>query len=64
MPEMSGRETYKNLKQLDPQVKVLLSSGFRQDARVDEILAAGAAGFIQKPYAMSSLAKAVHRLVQ
>ncbi|SHJ85495.1 PAS domain S-box-containing protein [Malonomonas rubra DSM 5091] len=63
MPVMSGKETYAALKEIDPQVKVLLSSGFRQDTRVDEILAAGADGFIQKPYSFHQLSQAIGQLL-
>jgi len=62
MPVLSGKETYQALKQINPEVIVLLSSGFRHDARVDEILSAGAAGFIQKPYSFKDLTKTVKQL--
>ena len=63
MPVMSGKEAFLALKQIDPQVKVLLSSGFRQDTRVDEILSAGAADFIQKPYSLHGLSQAISQLL-
>jgi len=63
MPTMSGREAYDALKEIDPKVKVLLSSGFRQDERVEEILNAGALGFIQKPYSLYKLSAAVKQLL-
>lgn len=63
MPVMSGKETFNALKKINPAVKVLLSSGFRQDNRVDEILAVGAKGFIQKPYSLSDLSKAIRQVL-
>ncbi len=63
MPVMSGKETFAALKTIDPQVRVLLSSGFRQDSRVEEILAAGAVGFIQKPYPLYSLCRTIKQLL-
>ncbi|MBE9487192.1 MAG: cache domain-containing protein [Chloroflexi bacterium] len=59
MPVMAGKETFHALKTINPKVKVLLSSGFRHDSRVDEILQAGAVGFIQKPYPLYSLSSAI-----
>lgn len=63
MPIMSGKETYTALRDINPQVRVLLSSGFRQDERVDEILAAGAKGFIQKPYTLQDLSQRVKTIL-
>ena len=55
MPVMSGREAYLEMRKIDPEVKVILVSGFLQDARVQEILDLGVSGFIQKPYSVSRL---------
>ncbi len=50
MPRMGGREAFQYLKKLNPKVKALLSTGFSQNAKGQEITEAGIAGFIQKPY--------------
>jgi len=49
MPGMSGGETYDRLKEINPDVKVLLSSGYSLDGQASEILDRGCNGFIQKP---------------
>ena len=59
MPVMSGREAFLKLREINPRARVLLSSGFRSDARVQELLEGGVNGFIDKPYTMRSLAQAV-----
>jgi two-component system cell cycle sensor histidine kinase/response regulator CckA len=59
MPGMGGRETYQQLKELDPQVKVLLCSGYSQDGEAQEIIAQGAQGFIQKPYRLEALSQKI-----
>jgi CheY-like chemotaxis protein len=59
MPVLSGRETYYRLREIRPDVRVLLSSGFRDDLRVKELLAAGVVAFLDKPYTLESLARAV-----
>ena len=64
MPEMSGKETYILLKKIDPNVKVLLSSGFKQDERVNDAIELGVDGFLQKPYSFESLAQAVSRVLK
>jgi CheY-like chemotaxis protein len=63
MPKMSGRETYLALRQIDRKLKVLLSSGFRQDERVEEVLSLGVQGFVQKPYALREMAAAIHQVI-
>ena len=59
MPVLSGDRAFKALKEIDPGVRVLVTSGFEDDRRVREVLAAGAAGFIHKPYNLYELARAV-----
>ena len=50
MPGLSGKETFLKLKELNPKIKVLLSSGYSTNEGVGEILKEGVGGFIQKPY--------------
>ena len=50
LPHMGGWEVLRQLKAINPQVKVILSSGF-MDAKVrQDMLKSGAKDFIQKPY--------------
>lgn len=55
MPTMGGGEAYDRLKEVNPEVKVLLSSGFSIDGEATKILARGCDGFIQKPFTMTDL---------
>jgi len=55
MPGMGGGETYERLKQINPRVKAVLSSGFSLNQQAREILAKGCNGFIQKPYDIEQL---------
>ena len=55
MPDMSGSDTYDRMKEIDPDIKVLLSSGYSIDGRATEILDRGCNGFIQKPFKMKEL---------
>jgi signal transduction histidine kinase len=50
MPKMDGAETFSRLKALDPDVKVVISSGYSKDGVIDAILDEGAIAFIQKPF--------------
>jgi two-component system cell cycle sensor histidine kinase/response regulator CckA len=64
MPEMSGGETYDEIKKINPYVKVLLSSGYSKDSRATEILARGCNGFIQKPYTMKGLSLRIREILK
>jgi two-component system cell cycle sensor histidine kinase/response regulator CckA len=59
MPGMGGAETFQQLKRIDPGVRVLLSSGYSLDGEAQEVMAAGARGFIQKPYRLAALSHKV-----
>jgi len=55
LPNIDGNETYKKLKEIDPNIKVVLSTGYDVNNKVSELLSAGAVGFIQKPYHIDKL---------
>jgi two-component system, cell cycle sensor histidine kinase and response regulator CckA len=59
MPKLSGKETFLRLKEIDPGVRVLFSSGFHREGTVKELLGIGARGFIHKPYRLQLLSKSV-----
>jgi two-component system cell cycle sensor histidine kinase/response regulator CckA len=59
MPGMGGAETFQELKVIDPGVRVLLSSGYALDGEAQKVMAAGARGFIQKPYRLAVLSHKV-----
>ena len=59
MPEMNGEAVYKRLKEIDPNVKVLLSSGYSVEGLATEILDRGCDGFIQKPFTLNDLSERI-----
>ncbi len=63
MPDMGGGETYDRMKQINPQVKVLLSSGYSIDGEASHILERGCDGFIQKPFAMQQLSSCIRKVL-
>jgi CheY-like chemotaxis protein len=63
MPVMGGGETYDQLKEIDPNIKVLLSSGYSIDGRATEILNRGCDGFIQKPFNMEKLSQKIREIL-
>lgn len=59
MPEMSGGELFDKLKSLDPDVKIMLSSGYSIEGEAREIISRGCKGFIQKPFTVSQLGEKI-----
>jgi PAS domain S-box-containing protein len=57
MPNLAGRETFRELKNINPKIKVVLISGFSQNDKATEILKEGALAFIQKPFKLYDLSK-------
>ena len=55
MPEMGGGETFDKLRELNPKVKVLLSSGYSLEGEAAEVMERGCNGFIQKPFGPEEL---------
>jgi len=50
MPEMSGRQTFMELKSIKPEIKVIICSGYGKEHYIRELTDEGAAGFLQKPF--------------
>ncbi len=50
MPKLNGRDTYLAMKRIDPQVRVLLASGYSLNGEAQTLLEAGVLGFLQKPF--------------
>jgi PAS domain S-box-containing protein len=59
MPKMSGGVTFERLKGINPNVKILLSSGYSVDGQASELLKRGCNGFIQKPFNIKELSKKI-----
>ena len=63
MPDMGGVKTYDRLKQIDPDVKVLISSGYSVDGEAAALIDRGGDGFIQKPFSALQLSRKVRDIL-
>lgn len=63
MPKKSGRDTYYEIKKINPAVKVLLATGYKNDDRSIEILQSGVQGFILKPFTIYDLSMTVDKII-
>jgi two-component system, cell cycle sensor histidine kinase and response regulator CckA len=60
MPDMGGGETFDALKKINPEVKVILTSGYTLDGQAHEIMERGCRAFIQKPFTIQNLSQKIH----
>ncbi|MBI3610207.1 MAG: PAS domain S-box protein [Nitrospirae bacterium] len=63
MPRMSGREVLKRLRQFDPKIRVLISTGHYMTGNANELQSLGAVEFAPKPYRPDDLARRVRKFL-
>lgn len=63
MPGLSGPETLRQLRQINPHVPVILSSGYSEEETKEAIADQAPAHFLPKPYNFEDLINAVERLL-
>jgi PAS domain S-box-containing protein len=59
MPHMDGEEAFREMRRVQPDVRVILSSGYNEQEVTQRFVGKGLAGFIQKPYNMTGLKKVI-----
>jgi CheY-like chemotaxis protein len=59
MPEMNGRECFRALREMDPNIRAVLSTGYGADGEAKEIVQEGMAGLVLKPFSKGALAATV-----
>ncbi|MCJ7617989.1 MAG: response regulator, partial [Desulfobacterales bacterium] len=64
MPNMSGGEVYDRIKEINPDIKVLLSSGYSIDGEATAILNRGCNAFIQKPFNINELSGKIRKIIE
>ena len=63
IPDMSGLETYKGIRQFDTSVPVVLTTGFGMDENVKEALSLGALLCLEKPFNVSRAMKTLREII-
>ena len=64
MPDIGGKETFKELCKINKDVDVMLSSGYSLDDQAKEIMEKGCKGFIQKPFTMGELSVKINGILK
>lgn len=62
MPKMSGRETFFALKQINPDIKAIIMSGFSLNDDSEAVMKNGAAGFLQKPFDRNKILEVIDHI--
>jgi two-component system, cell cycle sensor histidine kinase and response regulator CckA len=61
MPYMDGRETFRELRLIKPELPVIISSGYNEEEVTVSFLGHGLSGFIQKPFTISSIVEVLNK---
>jgi len=64
MPRMNGREAFAHLLEINPKVRILISSGFAKDADIEAFKTMATCDFIRKPYARQEFLHAIAELLK
>jgi len=64
MPHVDGAETFRELRRMRPGVRVILSSGYNEQDVTQRFVGKGLAGFIQKPYQLSTLVSVLKEVLE
>jgi YesN/AraC family two-component response regulator len=62
MPRMDGIETMRKLKEIKPNLKILVTSGYKSVETAKEAISAGASDYMVKPFDRGEILKAVKKL--
>jgi PAS domain S-box-containing protein len=59
MPHMNGRDCFEAMQKINPDVRVILASGFAEEEDIEQMKAAGLRGFLPKPYHRADLSRQI-----
>lgn len=64
MPRMDGSDCFNAIREMDPEARVILTSGFTRDELVRDLMSKGLVGFLKKPYMRAQLSRALAQAVR
>jgi CheY-like chemotaxis protein len=62
MPDMEGGTVVDQIRQINPEIKILLASGYNLSSKIGDTLKKKCNGFIQKPFDLHKLSRELHHL--
>lgn len=63
MPGINGKECYERMKEIQPSIKTIITSGHAVDGDIEKTLEAGAFAFLQKPFEVNDLIALVNNVL-
>ncbi len=63
MPDMTGDDIFVIIREINPDVKILLSSGYSLNSKAHGIMNLGCNGFIQKPFDRETLSSKIREII-
>jgi DNA-binding NtrC family response regulator len=64
MPRMDGRQTFQRLKEIDPEIHALISTGYGTSEMAKRVIADGVRDFLAKPYRLDELSEMVSKHIR
>ncbi|SDT84062.1 hybrid sensor histidine kinase/response regulator [Desulfobacula phenolica] len=62
MPQMNGRETFEKIREIDPEIKVLISSGYSRESEIEKMMRHSCDRFIFKPFDITTLSEKLNEV--
>ncbi|BFM10198.1 hypothetical protein R50072_03510 [Simiduia litorea] len=63
MPEMNGQQLFEAMKQVNPKIKAIISSGYSNEKRIEEILSSGICAYVTKPFTYDVLEQKIAQII-
>ena len=63
MPDLDGEQTFRELRLIHPELRVIMSSGYNEQEVTEKFAGKGLAGFIQKPYTVSEVGRKLREVL-
>ncbi len=63
MPKMNGKQAFAEIKNIQEDAKILISTGYAVDEKIEGFLNKGCHGFIQKPFSMNMFARTLRQIL-
>lgn len=63
MPKLGGEDAFRLMKEIDPNVRVLVATGFSQPGVIDSLLRQGVVAVLSKPFSIESLSREIARVI-
>jgi len=63
MPEMNGKQAFAEIRKVREDSKILISTGYAVDDKIEELLNKGCQGFIRKPFSLNEFSYALRKIL-